>query len=231
MKKEMKTLNSFLLMLGCVLCTLPFQSCLDDDDYSLDKYLLDIVSVKSDGGAQYFRTDDGTTLWPAAGYIQDHALADGQRVFLNFTLLGDSTKGAVGFDYYIRVNDIDTVFTKPLADDLGVRNDSVYGVDPVNVKRMYTGNGHLTLLFGANFGGTQKHFINLVEMDDPKRPYLLEFRHHAQGDPAVTELDKWVCFNLERLNIPDRKPVVLTVRVKTFTGTQEYELEYDPTNK
>lgn len=227
----MKTLKSFLLVLGCILCTLPFHSCLDDDDYSLDKYVMDIVSVKSDGGAYYFRTDDGATLWPAAGYVQSDAFAAGERVFLNFTLLGDSSKGAVGFDYYIRVNDIGTVFTKSLADDLGAKNDSVYGTDPVDVKRMYTGNGHLTMLFGANFGGNEKHFINLVKMNDPEHPYLLEFRHDAKNDPAVAQLDKWVCFNLDRLEIPDKEPVVLTVRVKTFGGTKEYTLDYDPNNK
>lgn len=227
----MKTLKSFLLVAGLLLSSLTFYSCLDDDDFSLDKYILDIVSVKSNGGAPYFRADDGTTLWPAAGYYPEGLLKDGQRVFLNFTLLGDSSKGAVNFDYYIRVNDIDTVFTKSLSEDLGAKNDSVYGTNPVDVKRLYTGNGHLTLLFGADFGGSQKHFINLIQIKDDKNPYLLEFRHHAMNDPAISRLDKWVCFNLNQLAIQDSTPVKLTVRVHTFNGPKEYTLEYDPKNK
>ena len=64
---KMKTLKTLLLFAAVVCISLVLPSCLNDDnDFSLCKYQLEIVSVRSAGNAPYFRADDGTTLWPAA---------------------------------------------------------------------------------------------------------------------------------------------------------------------
>lgn len=229
-----KTLKNFLLFaaVGCASLALP--SCLDnDDDFSLGKYQLEIVSVKSPGSAAYFRADDGTTLWPAAGYVDLSRLHDGQRVWLNMTLLGDSTTGAQHFDYYIRVNQVDTVLTKPIAPDLGNENDAVYGTDPVEIRSMRTGNGHLTIRFAAKFGDREKHWVNLVkkESDIPEDPYILEFRHHAKGDPQLSTQEGWVCFDLSALPPALTQAVELTIRVITPDGPEEYKVSYNPNDK
>ena len=151
----MKTLRTLFVAIGVILTTLAFQSCTDDDDYSLDKWMISVASLKSpEGSAPYFKLDDGTTLWPAAGYINTSVLRNEQRVLLNYTLLGDSTTGAVGFDYYIRVNGLDTLLTKPIVENLEAKNDSVYGKDPVKITHLWTGNGHLTigLYMGTEIG-------------------------------------------------------------------------------
>lgn len=231
----MKTLKKILLFAAVGLASLALPSCLnDDDDFSLGKYQLEIVSVKSPGSAPYFRADDGTTLWPAAGYVDLAGLRDGQRVWLNMTLLGDSSTGAQHFDYYIRVNQVDTVLTKPLAPDLGTENDAVYGTDPVEIRSMRTGNGHLTIRFAAKFGDREKHWVNLVKIDpteDAERPYLLEFRHHAKGDPQLSTQEGWVCFNLSDLPPAETQTVDLAVRVITPDGPKEYKVTYNPNDK
>lgn len=191
--------------------------------------MISVASLKSEAGnAPYFKLDDGTTLWPAAGYINTSVLRDNQRVLLNYTLLGDSTTGAVGYDYYIRVNGLDTLLTKPVVESLGIKNDSVYGKDPVNIKSMWTGNGHLTINFEADFGNQSKHLVNLIETDPEQTPYVLEFRQNAFDDPRITRAQGIVCFDLSRLPVADDQNVTLTIRAITFEGTKGYSVEYNP---
>lgn len=225
----MKTLRILLVAIGVILTTLAFQSCTDDDDYSLDKWMISVASLKSpEGSAPYFKLDDGTTLWPAAGYINTSVLRNEQRVLLNYTLLGDSTTGAVGFDYYIRVNGLDTLLTKPIVENLEAKNDSVYGKDPVKITHLWTGNGHLTIGFETDFGNQRKHLVNLVETDPEQTPYVLEFRQNAFDDPKITRAQGLVCFNLSRLPLSEDKTVTLTIRVNTFDGVKDYTVEYNP---
>lgn len=232
---KMKTLKTLLLFAAVCCISFVLPSCLNDDnDFSLGKYQLEIVSVKSAGNAPYFRADDGTTLWPAAGYVDLSRLGEGQRVWLNMTLLGDSTMGAQHFDYYIRVNQVDTVLTKRLAPDLGADNDAVYGTDPVEIRSMRTGNGHLTIRFAAKFGDEKKHWVNLVKNDrieDETYPIHLEFRHNAQGDPQLSTQEGWVCFDLGDLPTPYTKTVDLIVKVITPDGPKEYKINYNPNDK
>lgn len=226
----MKTLKSLFMAIGMLLTALSFNSCLDDDGYSLDNFVLSVASIKApDGSAPYFRLDNGQTLWPAAGHINTSILRDNQRVLLNYTLLGDSSTGAVGFDYYIRINGIDTLLTKPIAENLGAKNDSVYGKDPVNIVNMWTGNGHLTIDFEANFGNKRPHFLNLVATDWEKTPYTLEFRQNAFDDPQLIRGKGLVCFNLDKLPMPlNTDTLQLTIRVNTFEGVKDYVVKYNP---
>ncbi|MDD6748846.1 MAG: NigD-like protein [bacterium] len=223
----MKMWKSFSWVLGLCLTLSLFTSCLDDDDYSLGNFSMGVASVKApNGSAPYFRLDDGTTLWPAAGYLPG-SLKDNQRVWMNFTLLGDSAMGAVGYDYYIRVNRLDEVLTKTPVEHLGAAaNDSIYGTDPVKILGMWTGNGFLTIHFGANFGGQERHWINLVNSADQDKPYELEFRQNAYNDSPMYSSQSLVCFDLRSLPVADEK-VTLSIRVHTFEGEKVYEVAYD----
>ena len=62
-----------------------FQSCDDDDGYSLGDFWVDIATVETDdnSSAYWFILDDGTTLWPAASDIQ-YLPKQGQRIILNY---------------------------------------------------------------------------------------------------------------------------------------------------
>lgn len=225
----MKTMKLFLMMIGVALATLPFQSCLDDDGYSLGDFWIAIATVESDSGnaSHYFRLDNGTTLWPADGYYVGHNLDDGQRVILNYTILSGYLKN---FDHFIKVNDIDVVLTKEIAEDKVEKNDSIYGTDPVEVKQMWVGNGYLTVYFRTQYSGQKKHFINLVRNDREETTdgsIYLEFRHNAHDDSPSFSSTGPVSFDLTSLKATE-KPIKLTIAVQTYDGLKTYPMVYDP---
>lgn len=216
-------------MIGVALATLPFQSCLDDDGYSLGDFRVAMATVESDSGnsSHYFRLDNGTTLWPADGYYVGHNLDDGQRVILNYTILSDELKN---FDHFIKVNDIDIVLTKDIAEDKMEENDAIYGTDPVELKHMWVGNGFLSIYFRAQYSGQVKHFVNLVRNDRIETTdgsIYLEFRHNAYDDSPYYSATGPVCFDLTSLQATE-KPIKLTIAVQTYDGLKTYAMTYDP---
>ncbi|WP_280764706.1 NigD-like protein [Parabacteroides sp. PFB2-10] len=222
--KSMEKLK-LILIAGIISASLLFQSCSNDDGYSLGDYWLSVATVESlDGGSHYFKMDNGTTLWPAAGYYLGHNLAVGQRTWLNFTILSDKKDG---FDHYVKVNGVDPILTKEIAEDKGEENDSYYGTDPVAVKDIWVGGGYLNVIFKFNYGGMQKHFINLLPVTDSENPYEVEFRHHAYKDPAEAAVAGIVCFDLSSLPKTEGETVKLKVHFKTFNGEKTFELEYN----
>lgn len=222
--KSMKKL-SLLLMVGAIGISLLFNSCSMDDGYSLNDYWLGVATVETlDGGNHYFKMDNGTTLWPAAGYYLGHNLEVGQRTWLNFTILSDEKDG---FDHYVKVNGVDPILTKEIAEDKGEENDSYYGTDPVTVKDIWVGGGYLNVIFKFNYGGTKKHFINLLPVTGSENAYEVEFRHHAYNDPSEAAVAGIVCFDLSSLPETEGETVKLKVHFKTFNGDKTFELEYN----
>lgn len=228
MTKMMKALSICVPVTGILSMVLLFNSCLDDDGaYSLGDFRMEIATVESlESSQHYFRLDDGTTLWPAAGYYLGHNLDDGQRTWLNYTLLSDKKDG---FDHYIKVNGADPILTKKIAEDKGEENNAVYGTDPVGIDENYIwiGNGYLNIIFSFNYGGTKTHFINLLPAGDEENAYQVEFRHNAYNDPQQTAVSGIVCFDLSDLPDTGGETVKLTVKVNTFSGEKTYELDYN----
>lgn len=221
----MKTLKIFVPVIGILGMSLLFNSCLDDDGYSLGKYWLGVATVESfDSNQHYFKLDDGATLYPAAGSNLGHNLNEGQRVWLNYTILSDSQSG---FDHYVKVNGVDPILTKKIAEDLGEENDAIYGTDQVKVDDIWIGNGYLNMIFVFNYGGTKKHLVNLLPAGDEENAYQVEFRHNAYNDPPQTAVPGIVCFDLSDLPDTEGETVKLTVKVNTFSGNKTYELEYN----
>ncbi|WP_099463644.1 MULTISPECIES: NigD1/NigD2 family lipoprotein [Parabacteroides] len=224
----MKTLKSILFVAGVFLTSLTFHSCLDDDGYSLDKFWIEPATVVPiNDNSFYLRTDDGSTLWPAAPIYIHYEAKERQRAWVNYTILGDSIGN---YSHSIKINGISDILTKDIAKNLGDENDSVYGTDPVSIKNpkqdIWISDNFLNILFRMNYGGSKKHFVNVIQPDE-KNPYLLEFRHNAYFDPAVTSTEGLVCFRMESLPDTNGKTVTLTLRVKTFEGEKEYTLEYN----
>jgi hypothetical protein len=227
MTKMMKALRICVPVAGILSVALLFNSCLDDSGYSLGEYRMEIATVESlESSRHYFRLDDGTTLWPAAGYYLGHNMEDGQRTWLNYTILSDAKDG---FDHYIKVNGVDSILTKKIAEDKGEENNAVYGTDPVGVdeNNIWIGNGYLNMIFSFNYGGTKKHFVNLLSAGDEENAYRVEFRHNAYDDPQGMVVSGIVCFNLSDLPDTGGETVKLTVVVNTFDGVKTYELDYN----
>lgn len=227
----MKTLRLFMMMTGLLLASLTFQSCMDDDGYSLGDFWVAIATVETDeaSDSHYFRLDDGSKLWPASGYYTGHNLDERQRVILNYTVLSDELKNS---SRYVKVNDLYQVLTKPIAEDKVEGNDSFYGTDPVELKDMWVANGFLTIFFKANYSGEVKHFVNLVKNDRVETTdgsVYLEFRHNAYNDAGVYSVTGPVCFELDTLNTTG-EAVKLTIAVSTTGGMKTYNMTYDPKN-
>lgn len=230
--KAMKTLKTFLLVLGTILVSTTLYSCLDDDDYSLDKFSVGVATIKPLGNnAYYLQWDDETTFWPAAGATPHFGVDKERRAFINFTLLGDSTTSNIGnYDYAIRVNRIDSVLTKDIAADLGDKNDEVYGSDPVWMKTIWIEDGYLNCQFESYFDGVTKHFINLVKKDGSD-PYELEFRHNAFENLSGGQGWGLAAFRLNSLPDTNGETVTMKVNYKSYNGNETIELKYKSGSK
>lgn len=53
-------------------------------------------------------------------------------------------------------------------------------------------DGYLTLRFRTVWGGSQKHFVNLLLGQNPDNPYEVEFRHNAYGDTYGKRMMAWL---------------------------------------
>jgi hypothetical protein len=225
----MKRMKLIFASIGVVMASFLWTSCSDDDGYSLNSWSRSLATVAPLGNSKsyYLTLDHGTTLWPAATSIPWYTPKEKHRAVVWYTLLSDAFEG---YDHAVKVLDIQDILTKPVAKDLGEENDSHYGNDPVKIKDMWIGDGYLNVEFGFNYGGSVKHFINLVERDSVDTPNYFEFRHHAYDDGAKVGHRGLVSFDLSSLET-DGEEIQLTIHVKTFEGDKDYTIKYNPDEK
>lgn len=212
------------LVLVITMSLFGLNACQDDDDYSLDKFAIEIMTVVPDGDTYYLRRDNGEKLWPFAtncpGYNSSKT-----RAQVNYTMLSDSIPG---FSHGIKINWIENILTKNISPYRGAENDSIYGTDPVKIIAMNIGDGYLNIRFAANFGNTGvKHLISLIQDQEVNTPYALELRHQAYGDNALYAAEGLVAFDLSSLLNTGGQTVELTIKVNTFEGEKSYKLAYN----
>ena len=225
----MKTLKLFLMATGVLFTSLTFQSCLDDDDYyySGNWRANALVTVKPLSDKSFFlQLDDTTTLLPVN--ITSSPFGDKEvRALVNCRLVNESSEG---YSKAVYVNWIDSILTKQIAPDLGAKNDSVYGNDPVEMLKDWVTiaeDGYLTLRFRTLWGDHSKaHFVNLLVSQNSANPYEVEFRHNAYGDVHGTEGDGLVAFKLDKLPDTEGKTVKLKLKWKSFSGDKSAEFDY-----
>lgn len=231
----MKTLKYFLVTIGIALSAIFFNSCLDDDDYSLGKFWVEVMTVVPQGeNSYYLRADDGKTFWPAATNIPYFKPEENQRVLANYTILGDSSgTGDKNFNYYVKVNSLKKILTKNIAENKGEKNDSIYGKDPVEIVGLWTGDDYLNVQFRTIWGGAVKHFVNLIPSEDEDA--MFEFRHNAYDDPQAFRANSLVAFNLSGLDslgvTNETDSITLTIKVNTFDGDKVYKVKYGSKTK
>ena len=124
----MKTLKSFMLLVGILLGSTAFYSCLDDDD-AYSEFWRDsvqaIVTVKPlSDNSYYMQLDDSTTLFPTNSYVPENL-----KEIRAFVVYKNDEKKTEGYDQSVQLLRMDTLLTKPIAPDLGSENDSYYGTD------------------------------------------------------------------------------------------------------
>lgn len=204
---------------------LTLQSCLDDDDdanYN-SQFANAIVTLKTSADGTFFmQLDDSTTIVPTNVKTSPTGNRE-SRALVNLRKDGEQQKGHYSYAAY--VNWIDTVLTKPMAQNLGVKNDSVYGKDRVEIVRDWTTcveDGYITLRFRTYFGNGQKHLVNLVQTGD----YEVTLYHDAKGDTQGVIRDGLVAFRLSDLPDTHGKTVDLTLKWKSFSGEKSVKFKY-----
>ena len=224
----MKTLKLFLMATSVLFTSLTFQSCLDDNDDYHYGYLIPnaLVTVKPVSDNSFFlQLDDSTTLLPAN--ITSSPFGDKEvRALMNYSEV-DEASGE--YTKAVHINWIDSILTKPIAPDLGEENDKIYGTDPVEIVNDWVTlaeDGYLTLRFRTVWGGSQKHFVNLLLGQNPDNPYEVEFRHNAYGDTYGKTDDGLVAFKLDELPDTEGKTVKLKLKWKSFSGDKSAEFDY-----
>jgi hypothetical protein len=222
----MKKIKLIFLSLGVAAMTLLVNSC-NDDGYSLGNVWYSLVTVtplEGNSHSYYLTTDNGKTLWPAASDIPWYKSGERHRALAFYTLLSDSFHN---YDHAVKVLDVQDILTKPVAEDKGEENEAYYGNDPVKMLDMWIGDGYLNVEFGFNYGGSVKHFINLLKLEKEGTPNYFEFRHNAYHDSPQAGRKGIVAFDLASLDTGGAE-IELTIRVKTFDGDKDYTVKYKP---
>lgn len=221
-------LNKQILILIAAIGSLGFQSCLDDNDdnYAM-RYPNALVTVKTGADRTVFlQLDDKTTLLPTN--IKKSPYGEKEvRALVNYKEVNEPSSTC---NKAVYVNWIDSILTKPLAPDLGKENDKAYGTDPVEIINDWVTiaeDGYLTLRFRTLWGDhSKKHFVNLLQSNNPDNPYEVEFRHNANDDNHGAPQDALVAFKLDGLPDTGGKTVKLKLKWKSFSGEKSTEFEY-----
>ena len=220
--------NKLLASVAVLASVMIFQSCLDDDDNDYYRYALPnaLVTVKPVADNSFFmQLDDSTTLLPVNMKNSPYGEKE-VRALVNFDPVNESSGE---YDKAVHINWIDSILTKPIAPDLGEENDKIYGTDPVEIVNDWVTlaeDGYLTLRFRTVWGGSQKHFVNLLLGQNPDNPYEVEFRHNAYGDTYGKTDDGLVAFKLDELPDTEGKNVKLKLKWKSFSGDKSAEFDY-----
>lgn len=226
-----------MLLIGLLLGSTVFYSCLDDDDaYSefWEGKKQAIVTVKPiDASSYYLQLDDSTTLFPTNSYIPENL-----KEIRAYVIFEEEDEKVPGYDMGIELVRMDTLLTKQIAPGLGAENDSYYGTDMLALngrslwakEGVWIEDGYITFDFLINKG--EKHFMNLVQVD-PEKPYELEFRHKAEGAAYIYDEPQYglVSFKLGNLPDTDGETVKLKIRYRSFAINDYRTIELDYKSK
>lgn len=200
MKKLNLLLLAFLAVMGVT-----FQSCDDDDGYSLGDVAVDWATVNVKGAHVYdFTGDRWGQIWPATTDYFWYSPIDGQRVILYFNPLYDNYPE--GYDCSVKVLSIKEILTKPI-EELTAENEEEFGNDPVDIfeDNMWISGGYLNIIFNQNMPSKVKHLVSLVKnttITPDQDGYIhLEYRYNTYADTTGYWRNGAVSFNLNSLEI------------------------------
>lgn len=226
----MKRLSLFVIMLILLGGTIPvLHSCDNDDDYSLDNYIVAMATVAKESGTvyPYFVLDNKKTVWVAASAVVYEGLQPGQRVIGNFTILADDRDG---FDYYARVNNYTLVLTKDVINLTEDNVDSI-GNSKTTITDMWIGANYLNVEFWMVYPSYKKHMVNLVNnrmlpVDNDGYAHL-EFRYNNMGDNKGKTIPGIVSFKLGEYGPSNKALKGLKVKVNSLKqGEKVYTYDY-----
>jgi hypothetical protein len=213
--------------------------CQDDDGYSLSNMWVGFGVLNQTGTdpAEYQIVMDNddvlvpvTGIWHYGSGYADSELGNGDRIIVNYTVVGDNSDGnSDATEYYVKVNSLKKVLMKDIIDITPENQDSI-GNDPVIVRDAWVTDSLLTFKI-KYWGYDQTHFINLVkqpgEITEASQPIDLELRHNINGDDENIPYTAFVSFKLNKLEIAGQDSVQYRVTGTDYDGSEfEYEGVY-----
>ena len=222
--KYQKVVTLIILLLSA---TFAFTSC-NDDGYSLDKFWLEVGTIEKTSDQDYrIILDKGPVLYPSVSNVPVRYLENNMRVYADFTILQDANPGS-SVDHYVRVNDLQKLLTKPIVPYSEAISDSL-GMDPIELPEYWIANDFITFRF-FYAGGAKEHMVNLTKHEEltADGKTLLEFRHHAYGDPENKSLYGYVSFPLKELFNEVTDSVQLHIKYKGFDEEKNIDITYRP---
>jgi len=205
-----------------------FTSCSDDNGYSLDKFWLEFGTIEKTSDQDYkIILDKGPVLFPSVSNVPVRHLENNMRVYADFTILQDANPGS-SVDHYVKVNDLQKLFTKPIVPYTEAISDSL-GADPVELPEYWIANDFITFRF-FYAGGGKSHLINLTKHNDliQDGQALLEFRHNAYGDPIKESKNGYVCFPLKEIFNEVKDSIQLHIKYQGFDKEKSIDITYRP---
>lgn len=210
----MKKLH-WLFMAICLAVMPAFQSCDDNDGYSLGDFTPPLwATVRVTGNAFYLDCDVWGTLWPVNTNLGWYDAVDGQRVVTMFNPLWDNYEG---FDHAVKLLNLQNVLTKEV-ETLTPENEEELGNDPVLIYKgdISISGGYMNIFFVQNLPSKTKHRISLVRPEDDDTLYAgdgyihLELRYNDYDDLTGRRAYGAVSYNLSSLNLtPETKGIKL----------------------
>lgn len=203
-----------LLGLGFLFATTSCEK--ENSSYPLGDFLIELGVVSVDNnGSYYFTLDDGQKLWCSTCNIKRLGIRPNQRVLVNYTKLNDQ---ATNFDLVVRLNDLDTILTKPIIRMSPGIEDSI-GDDPIQVYDIWASGGFANFYYSFS-GGATRHLINLVvDSTETQGPITLRLRHNSKGDSLNYRYSGYICFRLESLREHiHRDSISFRLKYKTTNG-------------
>ena len=237
MKNIMKRIKTLMLLMVVALTAVSLQSCDDDDDDYYPAFNLATVTLKApkvDGGKWFMQLDDSTTL--EATNIASHPYDNRElRAYIRYNDIKDmasapASTSAIQKMYSVNVLTIDTILTKKM-DPMVENTAEEYGSDPVEVVNSWetvAEDGYMNIRFRTRFGYNGKHRMTLVHRTDAEDPYTVEFLHNANGDTNGQVADGMVAFRLDESFNKGDKPIVITLKWKSYSGEKTAKFKYIP---
>jgi len=220
-----------VLMIGWLVI---LSGCDNDDGYSLDDYWITIGHIEGDQDDFIVVTDGGERLYPSVNNAPWYEIKDGDRLWVNYTILGDGKKDS-DIDYYVKINYFEDILTKDIVTLTPDNADSI-GHDPVWVnnqdENIWIANNYLNIFFIYKGAPWWPHFINVVsDINNPSTPDgtpILELRHNAKGDPAESFAPPgFISINIKSLQEEGKDSVKFILRAIDDNG--EYALNKELT--
>lgn len=224
----MRKITKLFLISTVLSAALIFGSCSNEkDSFVYVGFANALVTVKPVSENEcYLQLDENTTLFPVN--MQGSPYGDKEvRALINYY---DVDSQHANYTKNVYVNWIDSIRTKSTVPSLGAENDEKYGNDPVEIVDDWmtiSEDGYLTLRFRTITSGVGRtHYVNLLTQVDPYDPYVVEFRHDANGDVQGYYADGLVAFRLDQLPDTNGETVKLTLKWKAFGSEKSTTFNY-----